>query len=508
MAEILTAAEMRALEKAAMHAGDVTGLELMERAGQGACAALFAHWPELAKTAGRAVVLCGPGNNGGDGFVIARLLADKGWDVQAALLGDAARLPPDARVNHDRWAAQRAVVPLTGACVTGKVDLLVDALFGTGLSRAVTLDPSGLLATGAVVVRRLAVDIPSGLCADSGRVLGTALPADLTVSFQTAKRGHHLAHAPDFCGTVTVVDIGLGDRLSEAEQSGLFETAPARLTDAPPDALAKGRGHKFTHGHAVVLTGGAGRTGAARLAARGALRIGAGLVTLAVPPAAQMEVAQQITALMLRRAGDPEALRGLLADPRITAVCLGPGLGLDAVAAALVEAVLAAKKPTVIDADACTLIARDPALFAALHAGCVLTPHGGEFARLFPDLAERLQEPPVRGPAYSKIDATQAAARRAGATVLFKGPDSVIADPDGGCRVNPPEAATAWLATAGSGDVLAGFVTGMLARGSAPLEAASIGAFLHAACARRFGPGLIAEDLPETLPAVFRDLGL
>ncbi|MGZ2257606.1 NAD(P)H-hydrate dehydratase [Roseobacter sp. A03A-229] len=508
MAEILTAAEMRALEKAAMASGAVSGLELMERAGQGVCDAVFAQWPELRDGVHRAVVLCGPGNNGGDGFVIARLLAARGWAVEVFLLGEGARLPPDAQANHDRWQEGHGVAPLGPGCVTGGVDLLVDALFGTGLTRAVALDVPGLFAAGAAVARRVAVDIPSGLCADSGRVLGQALPADLTVSFQTAKRGHHLAEAPDLCGALAVVDIGLGPWLDGAEEAGLFGRPPARLIEVSRDGLAKRRGHKFAHGHAFVVSGGAGRTGAARLAARGALRIGAGLVTLGVPPNAQMEVAQQITALMLRRVAEADALSEVLADRRITALCLGPGLGLDARAATLIAAALEAGTPVVLDADACTLIGRDASLFAALHERCVLTPHGGEFARLFPERAAMLEAAPERGPAYSKIDAAVAAARQAGCCVVFKGADTVVAAPDGTAFVNSPEAATAWLATAGSGDVLAGFITGLLARGFVPQEAATTGVALHAACARRFGPGLIAEDLPEMLPAVFREMGL
>jgi hydroxyethylthiazole kinase-like uncharacterized protein yjeF len=279
-----------------------------------------------------------------------------------------------------------------------------------------------------------------------------------------------------------------------------------------PD-LDKSAGHKFTHGHALVLSGGPGRTGAARLAARGALRVGAGLVTLGVPPAAQMEVAGQVTAIMLRRVGDAAALAATLDDDRITALCLGPGLGLDERAAAFVDAVLGARdgcagRSVVFDADALTLMAAAPARMAALTERCVLTPHAGEFARLFPKIARRLAAVPERGPAYSKVDATRDAARQSGAVVLFKGPDTVIAHPDGRVSVHAAayDRAAPWLATAGSGDVLAGFITGLLARNFAPLQACESAAWLHVECARRFGPGLIAEDLPEMLPRVLRGL--
>lgn len=279
-----------------------------------------------------------------------------------------------------------------------------------------------------------------------------------------------------------------------------------------PD-LAKPSGHKFDHGHALVLTGGPGQTGAARMAARAALRIGAGLVTLGVPPSAQMEVASQITALMLARISDADALAAKLTDARVTAVCLGPALGLDARAGALIETVLTQThlhkaRSVVFDADALTLIAARPEWMDALTSMCVLTPHGGEFARLFPEIAARLAAVPDRGPAYSKVDATRDAAKSCGAVVLFKGPDTVIAHPDGRVCVHAAayERAAPWLATAGAGDVLAGFITGLLARGFDPLVAASSATWLHVECARSFGPGLIAEDLPEILPQVLRGL--
>jgi len=285
------------------------------------------------------------------------------------------------------------------------------------------------------------------------------------------------------------------------------------LVEHPADYLEKFNGdHKYSHGHALILSGGPGKTGAARLAARGALRIGAGLVTLGVPAAAQMEVAAQVTAAMLKRAGTPEELAGVLEDERINAVCLGPGLGIER-ARVLIEVACGGVKPrpTVLDADALMAFEGAPeALFGMLHENCVLTPHGGEFKRLFPDIALRLEAPATKGPAYSKVDACREAAKRAGCVVLFKGPDTVIAAPDGRCSINSAqyERAAPWLATAGSGDVLAGFITGLLARGFSPMQAAETGAWLHVECARSFGPGLIAEDLPEELPKVFRDLGV
>ena len=252
------------------------------------------------------------------------------------------------------------------------------------------------------------------------------------------------------------------------------------------------------------------------MAARGALREGAGLVTVGCPGEALEENAARLDAVMLRVVEDGAALRAVLEDGRIGALCLGPGLGTGAreaglVAAALGRALSAERTPDVVlDADALTLLSRDAGLFAALHGGCVLTPHGGEFARLFPDIAAKLAALPSKGPAYSKVDATRAAAARAGCVVLFKGVDTVIAAPDGRCAVHAAAygRAAPWLATAGSGDVLAGFIAGLMARGFSPFEAASTGAWLHVECARDFGPGLIAEDLPEMLPAVFRRMGV
>lgn len=272
-------------------------------------------------------------------------------------------------------------------------------------------------------------------------------------------------------------------------------------------------GHKYTHGHAVVLSGGAGRTGAARLAARAALRAGAGLVTLAVPEEAAVEVACQITAVMIRAVTVADELTAMMEDHRLNAICVGPGLGLGPREAGLVEAVLAGARATVLDADALTLLGREERLQAVLHSACVLTPHDGEFARVFPDLAaqmrgQKLDTAPERF--ALRVQAARAAARQAGCTILLKGPDTIVAEADGRCWVHKasPDGALAWLATAGSGDVLAGLITGLLARGMAPPLAANMAICLHGLAARRFGPGLIAEDLPDLLPAVFTDLGL
>jgi len=509
MDELLTAAQMRAVEMAAIAAGAVCGRDLMERAGRGVVEAVFEHWPDLAQGSYRATVLCGPGNNGGDGFVIARLLQGWGWPVEVFLFGDPGRMPPDARANYERWAAIGTVHPWRALDEAGlDADLIVEAVFGAGLTRAPApeiLEPIARLAgRGPVPARLVAVDAPAGLCMDSGRPLAQGtVRAALTVTFHRARPGHYLADGPEHCGILRIKDIGLREHGGDRERVAL----------AAPDARALGKhrvGHKYRHGHALILCGGAGRTGAARLAARAALRVGAGLVTLGAPPAAQQEVACQVTALMLRRVADGKALSDLLADPRFNALGLGPGLGHDR-ARELAPVALGAGRAIVLDADALTAFAEAPdVLFGLLHDSCVLTPHGGEFARLFPDLAERLAAPVETGPAYSKVDATREAAKRARCVVLFKGPDTVIAAPGGRCAIHSAayERAAPWLATAGSGDVLAGLIAGLMARGFSPFEAAETAAWLHVEAARAFGPGLVAEDLPEILPAAFRALDL
>jgi hydroxyethylthiazole kinase-like uncharacterized protein yjeF len=515
MAELLTAAQMRTIEKAAIDSGAVSGIDLMERAGRGVFEAIFEEWPELAVGPHNAAVLCGPGNNGGDGFVVARLLKDWGWQVEVFLYGDTQKLPVDAKTNFDRWGEFGSVLPLdpeNGLTSVSKPDLIVDAVFGTGLARKAEDPVATFLSTLATVAETfgakiVAIDLPSGVCSDSGKVLGTCTNADLTVSFHTEKIGHRLGRADEHSGKIIVKDIGLA-----ADDQSSRSSDVVYKVEMPRQGLRANRrsGHKYSHGHALVLSGGPGKTGAARLAARGALRVGAGLVTLGVPPSAQMEVAGQITAIMLKRIPNADALAAVLEDQRFNAVCLGPGLGVDENARALVRTALKAKRAVVLDADALSVLQIEGknTLFNDLHENCVLTPHDGEFARVFPDISAKLNVIPTKGPAYSKVDAARDAAKRAGCVVLFKGPDSVIASPDGRCSIHSAhyERAAPWLATAGSGDVLAGFITGLLAQGQTPMQAAEQAAWLHVECALQFGPGLISEDIPEQLPNVFRQM--
>ena len=492
---------MRDIEQAAIGSGAVTGLALMERAGAAAAAAIAAHWPGLAQSGRTVLVLCGPGNNGGDGYVVARHLAERGWPVRVVALAPPAS--PDAQAAAGRWPGR---VDRLGTAAPGdSVGLCVDALFGTGITRPLAAEIAGVLrgiaASGCPLA---AIDILSGLCATSGRSLGgTALPeAELTLTFHRRKLGHVLDQGGALSGRVAVCDIGLEPWQGVAGDGVVLA--------GPTSRLAKRAGHKYSHGHALILGGGPGRGGAARLAARAALRIGAGLVTLGCPAEALPENAARLDAVMLGSVSDAAALAQRLRDPRLNALCLGPGLGLER-ARALVPEALRAGRATVLDADALSAFADGPdALFAQLHVMSILTPHEGEFARLFPDLARLLQAVPDKGPAFSRLDAVRLAAARAGATVLLKGPDTVIATREGQARIAAATGADAapWLATAGSGDVLAGLITGLMARGFAPLDAAATGAWLHGEAARAFGPGLIAEDLPEAIPGVLRGLRL
>ncbi|WP_103255697.1 NAD(P)H-hydrate epimerase [Tabrizicola aquatica] len=544
MTELLTAAQMRAIEQAAIASGEVTGLELMERAGRGVVEAIFEEWPELKATSHRAVVLCGPGNNGGDGFVVARLLKEWGWEVEVFLYGDPEKMPPDARVNYERWVGMGTITPhdRSASDYSGCDGLVIDAVFGTGLTRPLSGDVEKFLRAMARRGVGVSVDLPSGFCADSGKYLSEEDPdghhcpePQLIVTFQRSRLGHMLDQLPCIDARLKVVDIGIEGFVPKRRRNpgGPGDPEIVALTSRTTSrrvheksvifGASRPAQHKYSHGHALILSGPSGRGGAARLAARGALRIGAGVVTVGCPLDAIPENVARLDAVMLRGVADGAALAGVLEDGRINALCVGPGLGVGAREAGLVGVALESRgppppnqrpggppPPNVNHPPAHTILSQHPDLFAALHPGCVLTPHAGEFARLFPDIAEKLAAPATKGPAYSKVDATREAAARAGCVVLYKGPDTVIADPMGRCAINSAhyDRAAPWLATAGSGDVLAGFITGLLARGFSPFDAACTGAWLHVECALSFGPGLIAEDLPEELPKVFRALGV
>jgi NAD(P)H-hydrate epimerase len=473
---VLTTDQTAQADRLAIAAGS-SGITLMADAGAAVSEAIRSRW-----TIRPVAVLCGPGNNGGDGFVIARLLAEAGWPVRLACLGDPACLPPDARHHAGLWTG--AVEALTPACVTG-AGLVVDAVFGAGLNRAPPDVVTQSLAAAACPI--VAVDVPSGVFGDSGAAAG-ATAAALTVTFFRKKPGHLLLPGRDLCGETVVADIGIASDVLAAIRPDCFENDPglwAGLLPRPrPDD------HKYTRGHALLI-GGFPMTGAARLAARAAARAGAGATTVAVPPEAWAVYAASLLSVMVAPVAD---LPRLLADDRISALLIGPGAGVGEATRAQALALLGSGRPVVLDADAISVFADRPeALFAAVTGACVMTPHEGEFRRVFAATG-------------SKLARARAASARSGAVVVLKGSDTVIAAPDGRAAINanaPPD-----LATAGAGDVLAGFVLGLLAQGMPAFEAACAAVWLHGAAAAAFGPGLIAEDLPDRLPQVLRALRL
>ncbi len=513
--ELLTVAQMGEADRRAI-AGGIPGADLMEAAGRGVADAVRrAH--NLAG-GGRIVVLCGPGNNGGDGFVVARLLKEQGRDVALYLLGDVTLLKGDAALMAQRWDGP--VAAAGGADFDGAT-LVVDALFGAGLDRDIEGPARALVervnqwraSTGGCVV---AVDVPSGLDGNTGQIRGVAIRADVTVTFFRLKPGHLLLPGRHICGRMERADIGIPESVLDGIRPQTRRNAPPLWMASLPAPSADG--HKYSRGHALVLSGPAHRTGAARLAARGALRGGAGLVTIASPRDALAVNAAHLTAIMLASCDGAGDLAGLLQDRRFNALVVGPAGGVGQAMRDCVFAALGSGESgrgIVLDADALSSFAGAASSLAhAIHAfpgEVVLTPHDGEFTRLFnksgrfPDSRSEQRESVSEDlRSASKLTRARAAARLTGAVVLLKGPDTVVAHPDGRASIAhdlPP-----WLATAGSGDVLAGLVAANMARGAAAFEAASAAVWMHGAAARAFGPGLIAEDIPERLPEVFQAL--
>lgn len=475
--EILTLDEMYRADRAAMDAG-VAGVRLMENAG----AAVARRVAALAAPGARVCVLCGPGNNGGDGFVAARHLRTQGYAVRLALLGNGDKLAGDAARHAAVWGGE--IAALDPACLDD-ADIAVDALFGAGLTRPLTGSPAAVVSrlneSGIPVV---AVDVPSGIGGDTGTVVGEhAVRATATVTFFRAKPGHVLYPGRAHCGDVTVVDIGIPDGVLADIAPKQVRNEPVLWADRWPWRAADT--HKYRHGHAVVF-GGETATGAARLGARAALRTGAGLVTAAVPETAMGIYAADCASVITEPLAADAPAEDVLADPRRSAFLIGPGAGVGARTRRRVGALVADGRPLVLDADALIGLAQDDPI-PALHGNVVITPHEGEFARLFPDLSG------------DKLSRARAAAARLGCVVVLKGPDTVIAGPDGRAAIDgnaPPE-----LATAGSGDVLAGIVLGARAQGVATLDAAQAGVWLLGRAAQGVGPGLISADLPERLPA-------
>ena len=490
--EVLTTTEMERADRLTIAAG-TPGFALMMSAGQAVAEAAMDLVEE-----GPIMVVAGSGNNGGDGFVAAAELAARGRDVSVILLCERDSLQGDAALAARGW--KYPVLPFNPQAI-GKPALIIDALFGAGLNRPVKDDPLEMIeainANGAPV---LAVDLPSGINGTTGAVMGAAINAVETVTFFRRKPAHLLMPGRKHCGRVRVADIGIDPRVLEEIRPQTFENVPQSWQKSFP--VPEIDGHKYARGHAVVLSGEIASTGAARLAARGALRAGAGLVTVASPRDALAVNAAALTAIMVRAIDNVIQFAELLDDRRLNSIVLGPGAGVSARTRDLVHTALSAKRGLVLDADALTSFADAPerlfeAIKAVEDARVVLTPHEGEFPRLFSDISNK-------NPGRSKLVRVRDAAERCGAVVLLKGPDTVVASPDG--RASIAANAPPWLATAGAGDVLAGMIAGLLAQGVPPFEAACIGVWLHGEAAGEAGPGLIAEDLPEVLPAVFRRL--
>jgi hydroxyethylthiazole kinase-like uncharacterized protein yjeF len=490
--EVLTTAEMEHADRLTIAAG-TPGFALMLSAGQAVAQAAM----ELAEE-GPILVVAGGGNNGGDGFVAAAELAARGREVSVILLCERDNLHGDAASAARGW--KHPVLPFNPQAI-GKPALIIDALFGAGLNRPLKGDPLEMIdainANGAPV---LSVDLPSGINGTTGAVMGAAVRAAETVTFFRQKPAHLLLPGRLHCGRVRVADIGIEARVLGEIAPQTFENTPEVWHSAFP--VPQVDGHKYSRGHAVVVSGDIAATGAARMSARGALRAGAGLVTLATPRDALAVNASALTAVMLHTTDTVVEFAEMLADKRLNTCVIGPGAGVGARTCDFVLTALTAKRHTLLDADALTSFADAPdRLFEAIRVlpdpQIVLTPHEGEFPRLFSDISNK-------HPGRSKLERVRAAAERCGAVVLLKGPDTVVASPDG--RATIATNAPPWLATAGAGDVLSGMIAGMLAQGTPAFEAASIGVWMHGDAAREAGPGLIAEDLPETLPAVFRRL--
>ncbi|MGJ8528216.1 NAD(P)H-hydrate dehydratase [Maritalea sp.] len=474
---LLCPEEMGQADRLAISTG-ISEVELMRNAGHEVVQYIVSHFRRAPIT-----VLCGPGNNGGDGFVVAVALRQRGWPVRLAQWGEIGRYSSAATAFISQWGEIEAFEP----CMISDASLIVDALFGAGLDRPVSGEIADIvrLANDANVPK-ISIDMPTGVDGRTGNVLGCAVKADATVTFFRKKPGHLLFPGRELCGELAVCQIGIPDIVLTNINPTQFENGP-NMWCLPEQTFD---GHKYDRGHCLVVCGGPLATGASRLSAMSALRVGAGLVSLCGENDALAEHAAHVTDVMLK----PDTLDVLLEDKRYNVIVVGPGNGVSELTCHNVLTALAAGRALVLDADALTSFKSDPIrLFDAIkNSSCenvVMTPHMGEFTRLFPNLDAR----------EDKVEAAKEAAKRSGATVLLKGADTVIARPDGRAVINanaPP-----WMGTAGSGDVLAGIVGGLLAQGMEAFDAACAAVYVHGLAGRQFGgAGMIASDLPQLLP--------
>ncbi|MBB6411383.1 NAD(P)H-hydrate dehydratase [Mesorhizobium sangaii] len=499
--QLLSPAEMSEADRLAIAAGPTDGIGLMQRAGEAVAAVVLNRYP----AATHVHVLCGPGNNGGDGYVVARILAGSGVGTTIWASG-APRPQSDAALA----AAQCPVKPRPLSDFAAEAgSIVVDALYGAGLSKPLSGDAGKAVDTAtALRLPVVAVDLPSGVSGASGAILGSAFRAEVTVTFARKKPGHLLLPGREQCGEIVLADIGIDDGVVAQLAVSTFENVTDLwLREFPVPAVDA---HKYKRGHVGVFSGGPSATGAARLSALAAARSGAGAVTVLSPANAMQVNAAHLTSIMLRKADDSVDIASFIGERRPSAFVLGPGFGVGEKTRQFALALLSPAQPgdtssridgLVFDADAITSFREAPdALFEAsrqpVAPALVMTPHEGEFARLFPGIADDV--------ATSKLDKARAAAVRANAVIVYKGADTVIAAPDGRAAINANGAP--WLATAGSGDVLSGVTAGLLAQGMPAFEAACAGVWIHAEAGSRFGPGLIAEDLPLALVPVLREL--
>ncbi len=496
MHQLLTPTEMAEADRLAIASGLFDGIGLMRNAGAAVAAIVLERYPQAASVH----ILCGPGNNGGDGYVVAKLLTEAGVTVSLWASG-APRGSSDAALAAAEcplWPK-----PLDGF-EPGPGSVVIDALFGAGLSKPVEGDAAVAIARCAEAKTPvIAIDLPSGISGESGKALGPTVRADITVTFFRKKPGHLLYPGRAFCGETIVADIGISEDVLSAVRPACFENGPALWQESFPQPEVGS--HKYARGHVGVFSGGPASTGAARLSALAAARAGAGAVTLLSPGNALQVNAAHLTSIILRKADGFEEAAEFLAERKPRALVLGPGLGVGAQIGDFILQVLGAARGgvtgIVLDADAISVLARrTEEFFAATRAkdapAVLLTPHEGEFGRLFPEIAADAN--------FSKLDRARAAARLANAVLIYKGPDTAIAAPDGRAAINSN--GTPLLATAGSGDVLCGIAAALIAQAMPAFEAASAAVWLHAEAARRFGPGLIAEDLPLALRPVLAGL--
>lgn len=489
MLELLTPVQMALADGAAINGG-TPGITLMENAGAAVVDVFNEEFPDASKI----LVICGTGNNGGDGFIAARMLRDQSKDVSVFIFGDASRISGDAKLAFDRC---EQVIIASELPDISKFDVVVDALFGAGLDRPVAGKAAQIVdAVNDSGKPIISVDLPSGINGATGEVMGHAVGATSTVTFFRYKPGHVLLPGRSFCGRKHLRQIGIEeDVLASSGQSAALNLPDLWGQVFPTPDIA---GHKYDRGHSLVLSGPLTATGAARLMAGAALRVGSGLVTVASPEDAMLVNACHLTSIMLRSADTPHDIRETLADERFNCVALGPGMPPDSDTARMVTTVLAMKRRTVLDAGALSAFESSPdTLFAAIRnsgAQVVLTPHEGEFAKLFPE----------ENKLSSKLERAKAASVKSGAVILLKGPDTVVASPSGEASIADNSAP--WLATAGSGDVLSGIVTGLLAQGMPVFEATSAAVWLHGDAAQKAGPGMISSDLDQALRLSIRDL--